>query len=116
VTAAELADLFRDYRFHYWKEGVLQDGVEMVLKMHALDFSREHRLGERSRIDFLVESIGVEIKTAGGTDKVLRQLTRYAGFDAIEGLVLVTNKLRHQFPHELCGKPLEVVYLTLHSL
>jgi hypothetical protein len=116
MTAAELAEILRGYRFHYWKESVLQEGVEMCLKLQDLDYSREMRLGPRSRIDFLVEGVGLEIKTAGSADSVLRQLARYAGFDAIEGLVLVTNKLRHTFPSEIDGKPLEIVRLTLHSL
>lgn len=116
MTAAELAETLREFRFHYWKESVLQDAVEKLLEIRQLDYSREMRLGPRARIDFLVEGIGLEIKTAGSADSVLRQLTRYAGFDAIEGLVLVTNKLRHTFPSEIDGKPLEIVRLTLHSL
>lgn len=116
MTAAALAEILRGYRFHYWKESVLQEGIETLLKLNDLDYSREMRLGPRSRIDFLVEDIGLEVKTAGGADSVLRQLTRYAGFDEIKGLVLVTNKLRHTFPSDIDGKPLEIVYLTLHSL
>jgi hypothetical protein len=116
VTAEELAEKLRSFRFHYWSERVLQDGIEMCLKVLDLEYSREFRLGDRARIDFLVEGIGLEIKTAGSVDSVQRQLTRYAGFEAINGLVLVTNKLRHRFPSELDGKNLEVVYLTLHSL
>jgi hypothetical protein len=116
VTAVELAGALRRYRFHYWKESVLQEAIETLLKVEDLEYSREMRLGPRARIDFLVEGVGLEVKTAGSADSVLRQLTRYAGFDAIEGLVLVTNKLRHTFPSEVGGKPLEIVRLTLHSL
>lgn len=116
MIAAELAEELRKYRFNYWSEKVLQEGIGLALDHMDVKYSREFRLGDRARIDFLVEGVGLEVKIAGSVDSVLRQLTRYAGFEQINGLVLVTNKLRHRFPSELGGKSLEVVYLTLHSL
>lgn len=116
MTPAEIADLIRKYKFHYWKEAKLQEGLETLFAVEGIEFSREVRLGERARIDFLIEGVGLEVKVAGGQGKVERQLTRYSKFEQIEGLVLVTNRLRHKFPSELNGKPLEVVYLTLQNL
>lgn len=111
MVATELADLLRHFEFNYWNEKVLQDGIEEALTRCGLEFSRELRLGPRSRIDFMVEGIGIEVKTASSRDLVLRQLKRYAEFESVEGLVLVTNRLKHVFPSDLDGKPLEVVHL-----
>lgn len=111
MTPADLAELLRLFEFNYWNERILQDAIGEALRRCEIDFSRELRLGPKSRIDFMVGSVGLEVKTASSRDLVLRQLKRYAEFEQVEGLVLVTNRLKHVFPSDLDGKPLEVVHL-----
>jgi hypothetical protein len=51
------------------------------------------------------------VKVDGSARSVLRQLRRYAKSGLLVGLVLVTNRARHQFPEEIEGIPLTVVGL-----
>lgn len=51
---------------------------------------REVILDKANRIDVMVGGIGIEVKVKGGKRDILRQLQRYAEFDQILELVLVT--------------------------
>lgn len=71
---------------------------------------REERLDAHNRIDFLVHldttAVGVEVKIGSALAAVRRQLERYAAFDTVDELLLVTTKARHhQIPAEIGGKP-----------
>ena len=93
----------------------LQDAVAQLLGA-AHNVEREARLSSTDRIDFLVKhhegTVGVEIKVGGSRAEVLRQLARYADYEGISSLILVTNKSRHRaMPKALRGKPLFVVYV-----
>ena len=116
MTAREVADALRRYRFRYVDEDGLQAAVADALEREGLDAQREASLDAKNRVDVLVGRIGVEVKIAGPVADVRRQLARYARSESIDGLVLVTTRARHQFPREVEGKPLEVVSLVLGGL
>ncbi len=108
-----VADAIRAFDFRYGDEDQLQQGLAAALESEGFDVQREVRLNARDRIDLMVDRVGIEVKVAGATASVGRQLARYAQHD-LDGLVLVTNKLRHS-PPEL-PIPVEVVCLTGASL
>lgn len=94
------------------------------LKIHALvadtltqgGFSPQHeaRLGPRARVDFLVGSIGIEVKRGRIQPKPLTaQVRRYLAFDALSGLIVVSESGR-PLPAVIDGKP--VVVITLQQL
>lgn len=96
-------------------EADLQRGVANVLAGDGFAFREQVSLDEHSRIDFLEEAgIGIELKVAGSRADVIRQLHRYASFDSVSGLVLVTTRRMHlvDFPVALRGKPLSSVYVA----
>jgi hypothetical protein len=108
-----VADLVRGFRFHYGDEDQLQEGLASALQSRGLEVQREVRLTARDRIDLLVERVGVEVKVAGRPDGVVRQLRRYAASDQVDGLVLVTNRVRHlAVPDRLNDKPVVAVTLA----
>jgi len=111
--AATVAAAIRSFRFRYGDEDQLQEGLAEALSGAGFEVQREVRLNAEDRIDLLVDRVGVEVKVAGSTARVARQLARYAKHD-LAGLVLVTNKLRHS-PPEL-SMPVEVVCLAGASL
>lgn len=113
MTAAEVADLLRGYRFRFTDEDSLQALVLGALEREGLEATREVRLDQRNRVDVLVGAIVVEVKVAGMAADVARQLARYARFEQVKGIVLVTSRARHVFPHEIEGKPVEVVSTLL---
>lgn len=96
-------------RFLFATERELQDGIAEALLEAGEAFAREYPLDRRSRIDFMVGPIGIEVKVAGGWRDVLRQVVRYCEFDEIAGLVVVTSKPMHsRLPVSVAGKPVHV--------
>lgn len=109
VTA--IVEALEGYRFNFGNEDELQAGLAGALRNAGYEVEREVRLDGRSRIDLLVEGVGIEVKVKGKAADVLSQCERYAAQDRIEALVLVTTSARHRLPHSINGKPVRVVSL-----
>jgi hypothetical protein len=108
LTARELARRLGRYRFPVSVEKAMQDAVESALLAEKLEFRREVTRGA-DRIDFVVGSVGVELKVKGSAGEVQRQLERYALWEDLTELVLVTSKGAHRaLPSVVGGKPLIV--------
>ena len=110
--SAGVADVLRcltAYRFDTSSELRFQDGIASALRDVSIRYRREVALAPKDRIDFLIGSVGLEVKVDGTEMDVLRQLMRYAQSDQVSALVLVTNRSKHsQMPDSLQGKPLSV--------
>ena len=99
----------------------MQDGVEEALRAAGLEIAREVDIGERAghlsagcRIDLLVGRVGVELKRDGTALEVARQLRRYLATGSLDGLVLVTARVRHLRCESILHDPrLVVVALPL---
>jgi hypothetical protein len=92
----EIVQLLRRHRLAMTTEDALQRGIHDVLEEAWGDrVKREVRLSRADRIDFMVDSVGVECKVKGGQHELIRQLLRYAEHPAITELVLVTTLHRH---------------------
>ncbi len=112
MTAAELADTIRRYRYNYATEDELQRGLEAALRSEGLHVTREVQLG-CGRIDLMVDRVGVEVKIDGTAASALHQLGRYAKDPAVDELVLVTSRTRHAGLRVVdLAVPFEVVVLT----
>jgi len=111
-----IVEIFAGCRFAYGDEEGLQAGLAAALEDADYSVRREVRLDGQSRIDLLVGRIGIEVKVAGKPDAVLRQVTRYAHSDLIDGIVLVTTRVRHRMPDVINGKPIVVVSLAAAGL
>lgn len=99
------------HRFNFTSEEELQAGIALALA--PLSPEREVILDGASRIDFMIGSVGLEVKIGGGISALTRQLARYATHPAVSALVVVTAKEQHrlQLPSVLNGKPLHVIAL-----
>lgn len=105
VTAATLRSLLEKSTLRTQTEALLQEDVEAALRSEGIAFTREVRLTPTDRVDFLVGSVAVELKTKGARNAVLAQLIRYAQSDRVEDILLVTTRYAHcQMPPELNGK------------
>lgn len=113
VVISEIAQAIRGYRFTYATEAQLEDGIAEALQRGGFDVRRQVVLEGLGRIDLLVGSVGIEVKIAGATPEVSRQLDRYLESPAIEGIVLVTGRSLHQV---LQSDQVEVVTLGLNAL
>lgn len=109
--------VLRGHRFRYRDEDQLQQAIAQAIAEAGWPVEREVRLSSRRRIDLVVglegvAPVGIEVKIAGETASVRRQLEAYAAFDELAALILVTTRARHtQLPSEVGGKPLEIVSL-----
>lgn len=106
----ELKTSLAKYRYRFDTESDLQERVAAALSDLDLAFDREFALDPQNRIDFLVGSIGIEIKTNSTLAQVSRQVHRYLSFDLIESLLLVTTKTTHKgLVRSMQGKSLDVL-------
>ena len=107
MTAGEIAALIGCGRYDLSWETACQADIATMLATEGVAFLREHRLGPHARIDFLVEGgIGVEVKmNSAAPAAIARQLARYAAYDAVSALILVTNRAVGWEACEIGGKP-----------
>lgn len=109
VTA--IVEALEGYRFNFGNEEELQAGIAGALTNAGFEIEREVRLDRYSRIDLLVEGVGIEVKVKGKSADVADQCERYTKDARIEGLVLVTTRAQHKLPHRMNDKPVRVVSL-----
>lgn len=80
-------------------EARVQLAIAHTLSAAELPFSREVRLDDRSRIDFIVDDegaeIGIEVKVDGSATSILRQCARYIAHARINALIVATTRARH---------------------
>lgn len=108
TTLDVLLDRLAGLRLVVETERETQAAIAEKLEWSGVAFEREARLSLKDRVDFLVGTIGIEVKVGGQKRAILRQLERYATHEAIEMLVLVTN-VAMGLPSRIGGKPLHVV-------
>lgn len=112
MTAEELVLLLERSVRGLGAEEQVQRAIALVLVNHDVEHKREVSLAPASRIDFLVGAIGVEVKIGGGLSPLIRQLARYAEFERVSEIVLVTTKSSLcRVPEELNGKRVRVALL-----
>lgn len=110
--AREIVESLDKYKFSVTNEQELQQGLWHVLSNRYPDARREVVLDARCRIDFLVGDVGIEVKVDGSLSDLMRQLIRYAKFEQVGVLVVVSTRAKHRdLPLEIGGKPLFLAYL-----
>ncbi len=86
--------------------------VGQRLTAAGLPHTHEAPIAKGCRIDFLVGSIGVEIKKGKPSAATLAaQLQRYAACEAVDGLIVVTERTV-RLPKTLLGKPVRLITLS----
>lgn len=96
-------------RYRYASEVALHAGLSEALTEAGIDHEREVQVAG-GRIDFLIGSLGVEVKIKGSTEALGRQLARYAADPRIEALLVVTSRPSHRQVRSIAiGVPIRVV-------
>lgn len=113
-TAVTIKNQIRHFYTNYSNEKELQANLEKHLG-EKFKLKREVSLDKSNIIDFLIENVGVEVKINGSAREVYRQLSRYAKFDEIDELLLITTKT-FNLPRKINGKKLEIYNLSRNSL
>lgn len=91
-------------------EAALQAQLEKIFKEKEIPYQREFVLDTKNRIDFLCGDVGIEIKVYQPIKSIFKQCERYAKFDQIGSLILVTGRTMG-FPSEINGKSCYLVSL-----
>lgn len=102
------------HQFTVNNERELQDLLAVVFADAGLNMSREVVLSSSNRIDFVVDRIGVEVKTGGSWHTAARQVQRYAASEDVDAMLLVTTVYEHLrlgTMHSIGGKRVAVHYL-----
>jgi hypothetical protein len=114
IHPANLASLLAKGRFSLTVEKQTQAEIDAFLReqLQGTLIEREKRLGAGDIPDFLIDgSIVVEVKVRGASKPGLkRQLDRYARYDCVKALILVTGVAVALASPTTC-KPLFVVSL-----
>lgn len=100
------------YAYSFDNEEELQFGIEQVLIQNNIKFERELRLDSKSRIDFFIDGIGIEVKIKGTFNNLLRQVHRYVQYKEIKSLIIVTNRSKfNNIPTVINNKRVILLYL-----
>ena len=68
--------------------------VAGALEAAGLDYEHEYVLGPRCRIDFRVGRVGIEVmKGRPATSDLTKQLRRYLASDALDGAIVVVQRV-----------------------
>lgn len=110
----QVAAALDSFRFNLNSERECQDGITKVLiDVYGADrVQREHILGPKDRVDWLLDgAIAIECKVKGANKMACyKQLQRYANHDCVKGIVLVTS-LAMGLPEAIDGVPTAMVRL-----
>jgi hypothetical protein len=98
---------------YFRDEYAIQDEIERVLRQSSIRFSREHRLGPKSRVDFFVDGIAMEVKAGKPNSRRLeQQIERYAAFNEVSEVIIVVERNLFHMPELANGKPVHYVSLS----
>ncbi len=95
-------------------EVALQDGIAKCFEMAGLVFKREVSI-KAGKLDFVIDSLIIEVKIKGSPLSVYRQLARYLEED-YEAAVLVTTKPFNLPLYQANYKPIFVINLWKNFL
>lgn len=93
-TITEIIRALKGKRFDLTDEIKLQDQLAALFIANTWIFSKEEWLDKQNRPDFFFASSGVavEVKIKGNTKNIYKQCERYAKFDQVKAVLLITGK------------------------
>ena len=112
LRITELMQVLSKARFSLENEKKLQLEIEQKIVQLNIDYQKEYRLGKGSVPDFFIvtEGIVIEIKIKGSASKIYAQLSRYASFECVHHIILVTNRTMG-LPAKINNKPTYMIKL-----
>lgn len=114
MSAAAIAETIRRYRFVYNGEAELQAAIREALERDGFHVETEARISDDCRVDLLVGRVAVEVKVAGTTVEVGRQVRRYLATGVLDEIVLATRRVSHlNVPYLIADDRVLVVALPL---
>ncbi len=112
---APLAAALSRYSFVAHDEHRLYLVLEEVFSASGHRYVREHRLDEKSRLDFWFPDlrVAIEVKVGGKLHDLRRQIERYAEHPQVGGILVVSTLAKlTQLPDTLADKPVRACRLA----
>lgn len=100
----DVIKILSSYRFPLTIEKETQLAIERKLVENGVQYIREHKLDDKNIPDFFIDGIVIEVKIKGNAKQIYKQCERYAQFDSVKEILLVTNRSMG-FPYEINNKP-----------
>ena len=97
MTSAEVIAALTSRAWVLTDEARLQEEIARVLREAGAGVEREVVLDTRCRIDMMIGSLGIEVKTKGGIAALIAQLGRYAEHEKVQELLAVVTARRLVF-------------------
>jgi hypothetical protein len=104
ITAQSVFAALKTGRFSLVSEKETQAEIAAHLTARAIAHVREVDIGNRDIIDFMVDTIGIEVKIGGGKRAIYAQCERYCKTGKLTALILMTS-VAIGFPREVNGIP-----------
>lgn len=109
---AALGVVLRSQRNAVQTESGIHIAIAEALTAMEREFTHEHRLNDRDRLDFLVTpGIFIEAKKGAAGVSVLQQCGRYLDHPDTACAVIIAMRCDGQMPHTLRGKPVFTIEL-----
>lgn len=107
-TPNEIIEFLKNVRLPVHNEKSTQEAIERIFTENNVTFEREFRLDAKNIPDFMVGDIAVEVKIKGSRKGIYDQLKRYANFDEVKYIILITNRSLG-VPETINGKHLQTI-------
>lgn len=112
-SVERILDRLRGIRFSAPVEYESDIHVAISEALQGFDVRHEVQLSPRNRIDFVVDGVGIEVKKGKPNSRRLAaQVERYAMSDAVNAVVIVSERNVWNVPHVVAGKPVYYVPLS----
>lgn len=120
LQLAGIAGVLGRYAYRYCNELQLHTAIAGVLDEAGYRFEREYVLDAGNRADFFLNGLVIEVKVDGSLSSALRQVDRYSGLDAVQGVLLASTERWADRPlantAQFRGRPFEMVRLRRQAL
>ena len=93
-------------------EDLAHESIAAALAAAGISAEREVFLDAASRVDFLADGVGVEVKVKGARRAIWRQVGRYAAHPCIHAVVVATSVALPRDLGRVEGKPILVASLS----
>lgn len=78
-------------------EAELENEVVKRLEAAGINYERQYRASDADRFDILIAgAIVLELKVDGGAGALLRQVERYAQYEYVTSIIVVTTRASHR--------------------
>ena len=110
--ARRIVQLIEGAKINVTTEAASHQAIAALLAGHGMDVQTEVRLSPKSRVDLMVGSIAIEVKTGHRRADILRQINRYSQIDEVSEVILATAIAFPKSIKKLGGKKLHIASLS----